>query len=86
MAAFALGPLIQSKIVLPVLGDGKNSDSTNPKLKFFPVDTADKVPAMFEKLVYVWCGIWIIALLTIHENPEVKINKVSEKTDIDADS
>ena len=75
MAGFALGPSVQSMIAEPILGPGKNGNHTNPKLNFYPVEVADNVPKMFNTLVKVWCGIWIFAVLLIHENPEVKINK-----------
>jgi len=36
--------------------------------------TSDNVPDALNRLVYVFCGILILALLLIHENPEIKIN------------
>jgi hypothetical protein len=53
------------------LGSGENSKSKIPNLRFFPEETALKVPEMFNRLVYIYCGVWILAVLLVHENPEV---------------
>lgn len=70
MAGYALGPLVQSKIALAVLGDGKNG-----KDGFYPAKTADLVPKMFNTLLVLWIGILIFSVILVSENPEVKINQ-----------
>jgi nitrate/nitrite transporter NarK len=57
------------------LGKGGIINPKIPKLDFYPQSVADNVPKMYNTLMYVWIGIWIFAVLLVHENPEVKINK-----------
>ena len=69
-------------IALPIIGPGLNGVNANPNLEFFSKETSDNVPKAFNALLYFFIGVMIFALLTIHENPEIKINKErNEKKD-----
>lgn len=77
-AGFGAGGFIFTYLSTYVINPDAVNPSSDDNLKPFPPEIADNLPIMLRKFCMVWTVIWVIAIITIQDNPKNETKNPSE--------